>query len=328
MCNKQIYSLINYYDNKEEEDVLYDNIICKIKHIYLNLDKKKLINHPLPRKNNMFHNPLIESIVYHSFNYFKLFICQFNDINIMIQNKGKFPYRLEKCIYELNATEDTIIDMTEEDSKEDSKEVIKEVIKDHHMVNFLTKNEYDDIVSINNNTNKLRLFDTEISYYFLPKIRLFDTHRENKYIRKLLKDFEIYYNNRSQIKLRELLDNELNELNKTNVKVSYNTMNEETDKFIKSIIIPDPTIKYVNEDITFSDSEILKQTKLPYIQVSNLGNVFYNNDNDIENTIKCKVKQYTFKMSSANDRTKHSFYYRLKEIEPVEPVEPIEPVEQ
>ena len=231
----------------------------------------------------------------------------------------KIPYRLENISYNLEKSTpatNQIIDMNENENNENENNE-NENHENENMINYeiketienLTKNEYDDLLNQFNSNINVYLNNKLINYNFLPKIRAFETFKDNKLITLLIKDFNIYYNNTYKHKLLSLLDNEIKNINNNIVKVSK----EE----IKNIVSTYINNKYDNlnnstENIIYDyniellEGEIYKQTKIEYVFISNFGNVMYHNKKDNK---KYKIEIEYFNYDISNNRLKNNFKY-------------------
>lgn len=325
------FILFKLFDNKEQEynKFLVNILNCEEYNIDMKEENIKKINEDIKplktiitlfKKKKLLINDNIETLLNQ--------LCKFyyldpnhkieNDIYVFSRH-SKIPYRLETNNYILEKNNNNIdmIDMIEDNEYIEDNIYTKN--EDHDLIEYqinetiktLNKNEYDDIINYINKDIKLNLYDKQLNYCYIPKIRLFDSYKESSNIKKLISSFDIYYNDTNKTNLNDLLDIELNKLNKKSVKVAYNDLYNNVEVYIKSISKSENQYKYINEDINILEGEILKQSKIPYIQVSNLGNVYYINK---EENIKCRVKEHNFIMDISNNRLHSSFKYSIKPI--------------
>ena len=273
-------------------------------------------------KNKFIFNNEYSTLLEHSFKYFRGEIAILeveNRIDITISRSG-IPYRIESSSYILEKTE-TIINMNEEEATEEEKEEEPEETKETEekeeeeeeeiinyktltLLNDITNNDYDDIV---NHLSYKKTYKTEynrdISYSFTPKIRLFNTFKDSKQNKKLIKYFDIYYSNENKEILNRILDNEIITINKKAIKIQYNELYNNIETYINSIETKEQ-VNVCNEEIILKEGEIYKDSKIPNIKVSNLGSVIYENTDE---NIKYNVKQHIYNIPVCNKRDKESF---------------------
>ena len=79
----------------------------------------------------------------------------------------------------------------------------------------------------------------------------------------------------SLLEIKNLLKIEMEEINKTIKNINYNDIYENVKQYIINLNNVNVYKEdYKNEGIILKEGEILKQSKIQYIQVSNLGNVY------------------------------------------------------
>jgi hypothetical protein len=328
---------IIFDDNEIEYNKFLTNILnCDA--YAINITKEKIITSLEPIKHiidlfikkKIIINNNIETLLNQVSKYFYLekIIISNNDY---IFSRTGIPYRIETNNYILDKKyNESIINEDEENNEfgdcddndnnddnndnednreEDNFKLIDYKIKD--TIKNISKNDYDDIVNyININDKCITLFNKQLNYSFTPKIRLFDSYKDSKTNKKFIESFDIYYNNNNKQKLILLLNKELSEINNKALKIKYNDIYNNVEKYIKSISNNITNDNYSNENVIFSEGEILKQSKIINIHVSNFGNVYYINNED---NIKCKVKEYTFIIPIKHNRLKKNFNYTYHE---------------
>lgn len=324
------FILFKLFENNEIEynKFLTSMLNCEYYSMIINIETFKTNLEPIKHIINLFIkkkvilNNNIETLLNKISKYFYLENISISDNDYTFSRSG-IPYRIEaynyilekKCnesIIHVNEENENYVNDDEEEKLEDDEHnyrLIDYKIKD--IINNLSKNDYDDIVNyINSNDKCITLFNKQLNYSFTPKIRLFDSYKDSKTNKKFLESFDIYYNNSNKQNLTDLLNKELNEINNKALKIKYNEVYNNVEKYVKSISNNINNINnnetYKNEDIIYLEGEIVKQTKIKYIHISNYGNVYYINKED---NIKCKVKEYTFTIPVKHNRLNRNFHY-------------------
>ena len=316
------FILFKLFDNDENEYNKFVNSMlnCENYTININIENYKKIIEPIKDIINLFIkkkvilNNNIDTLLNTVSKYFYLENISISDNKYIFSRTG-IPYRIEIHNYILDKKcNENIINIDEnyndndEDNKYDDEEDNYRLIdyKIKYTINNLSKNDYDDIVNYINSNNKcITLFNKQLKYSYTPKIRVYDSYKDSKTNKKFLESFNIYYNNSNKKILTDLLYKELNEINNKALKIKYADVYSNVEKYIKSIS-NNNNETYKNENIIYIEGEILKQSKIKYIQISNYGNVYYINE---ENNITYKIKENTFLIPVKHNRLNRNFKY-------------------
>lgn len=315
------YLLFKLFVNVADYNVFINNIVkCELYNLELNEDFIKLYKESIKPiqpilkifiDSKIIQNDSIETLLNFVCEYFYLEQDKIINNVFTFSRKGKIPYRIEKFNGILNRTITSNIDNEEEIEENEDYEI-------NYMLSNLDNNRYDDIIHYINDTTKLYMFNKELLYNFTPKIRLYNTTKDKN--EKLNKSFKNYFNPEEENTLKTLLKEETKILNANKQKIYTNEIINNCNVFIeKQNEIKNKYLRNINNiykhegDIILSEGEILKETKINNIQITNFGNVYYvKQNNEIFSYTKCKVRQHIFKIDIENNRTKQKFVYSLE----------------